>query len=105
MGKAYCYCPKCKKMLAQVLSSFECLAVWDKAEDCYVPGDECNMVHRCPDCDTLAIEKERKIHRVLKKKTGSEDVGPPHVTKKLKEIRSGAKLSSIRLRKKNAFEV
>jgi len=26
LAKVYCYCPECKKMLTQVLSSFECLA-------------------------------------------------------------------------------
>ena len=93
MAKAYCYCPKCKKMLPQVLSSFECLSTWDKAEDCYVPGDECKMVNRCPDCETLAKEKERKIDTPLKKKTGGEDVGPPHIKKKLKEMRGVTKLS------------
>ena len=86
MAKAYCYCPECKKMLTQVLSSFECLSTWDKAEDYYVPGNECKLVNRCPDCETLTKEKERKIHRV-EKKTGKEDVGPPHLKRKLKEIR------------------
>jgi hypothetical protein len=87
MANAYCYCPKCKKMLTQVLSSFECLSTWDKAEDYYVPGNECKLVNMCPDCGTLTKEKERKIHRELKKETGEEDVGPPHFKKKLKEIR------------------
>jgi hypothetical protein len=87
MAKAYCYCPECKKVLTQVLSSFECLSTWDKAEDYYVPGNECKMVNRCPDCGTLTREKERKIHRELKEKTGVEEVGPPHFKKKLKEIR------------------
>ena len=87
MAKAYCYCPKCKKMLTQVLSSFECLSTWNKAEDYYEPGDECKLVNRCPDCGTLTREKEGKIHRELKKKTGVEDVRPPHFKKKLKEIR------------------
>jgi hypothetical protein len=45
------------------------------------------MVNRCPDCGTLTREKERKIHRELKEKTGVEEVGPPHFKKKLKEIR------------------
>jgi len=87
LAKVYCYCPECKKMLTQVLSSFECLATWDKAEDYYVPGNECKLVNRCPDCGTLTKEKERKIHRELKKKTGEEDVGPLHFKKKLKETR------------------
>jgi hypothetical protein len=87
MAKAYCYCPECKKMLTQVLSSFECLSTWDKAEDYYVPGNECKLVNRCPDCGTLTKEKERKIHRELKVKTGKEDVVPSHFKKKLKEIR------------------
>jgi hypothetical protein len=85
MGKAYCYCPKCKKMLTEVLSSFECLSTWDKAEDYYAPGDECKLVNRCPDCGTLTKEKERIIQKhELKKKT---DIRPPHFKKKLKEIR------------------
>jgi hypothetical protein len=73
MAKAYGYCPKCKKILTQVLSSFECLSTWDKAEDCYVPGNECRLVNRCPDCGALTKEKQRKIHRELKKKTGKEE--------------------------------
>jgi len=84
MAKAYCYCPECKKMLTQVLSSFECLSTWDKAEDYYVPGDECKLVNRCPDCGSLTKERERKIHRELKKTTEKEAIGPPE--KKLKEI-------------------
>jgi hypothetical protein len=87
MAKAYCYCPECKRMLTQVLSSFECLSTWDKAEDYYVPGNECKLVNRCPDCGTLTKEKERKIHRELKVKTGKEDVVSSHFKKKLKEIR------------------
>ena len=84
MAKAYCYCPKCKKMLTQVLSSFECLSTWNKAEDYYAPGEDCRLVNRCPDCGTLTKEKERKIHQGLKKITGREDIGPPE--KKLKDI-------------------
>ncbi len=90
MGKVYCYCPKCKKMLTQVLSSFECLATWDKAEDYYVPGNDCKLVKRCPDCGTLTKEKERKIHRELEKKMGKEDFGPPRFKKKVKDIRRAA---------------
>jgi len=86
MAKAYCYCPKCKKMLVQVLSSFECLSTWDKIEDFYVPGDDCKLVNRCPNCGTLTKEKERKIHRAMKSKMGKEGVGPSHFKKKLKEI-------------------
>ena len=85
MAKAYCYCPECKKMLTQVLSGFECLSTWNKAEDYYVSGNECKLVNRCPDCGTLAKEKERKIHRELKKETREEDVGSPYFKKKLKE--------------------
>ena len=65
MAKAYC--PECKKMLPQVLSSFECLSTWDRVEDYYAPGNECKMVKRCPDCGTLAKDKERKITRDLSK--------------------------------------
>ena len=74
-------------MLTQVLSSFECLATWDKAEDYYVPGNKCKLVNRCPDCGTLTKEKERKIHRELKEKTGKEDIRPPLLKKKPKAIR------------------
>jgi hypothetical protein len=87
MAKAYCYCPKCKKVLTQVLSSFECLSIWDKAEDYYVPGNECKLVNRCPDCGTLTKEKEIKINRQMKRETGMQDVRPPHLKKKAKEIR------------------
>ncbi len=83
MAKAYCYCPKCRKMLTQVLSSFECLSTWNKDEDHYMPGNECKSVNRCPDCGTLAKERERKIDRELKEKTGEEDDRPPHFNKKL----------------------
>jgi len=74
-------------MLTQVLSSFECLATWDKAEDYYVPGNECKLVNRCPDCGSLTKEKERKIHKELKTKTGGEDVRPSHFKRKPKAIR------------------
>jgi hypothetical protein len=84
MAKAYFYCPKCKKMLKQVLSSFECLSTWNIAEDYYEPVDEGKLVDRCPDCGTLTKKRERKIHRELKKE---EDVSPPHFKKKPKEIR------------------
>lgn len=87
MAKAYCYCPECKKMLAQVLSSFECLSTWDEIEDFYVPGDDCKLVNRCPNCGALTKERERKIHKELKNKRGKEDVRPPHFKKKPKEIR------------------
>jgi len=73
-------------MLTQVLSSFECLSNWNKAEDFYEPGDECKLVNRCPNCGTLTKEKEKKIQEGLKKKTGEEDVRPLHVKKKLKRI-------------------
>lgn len=84
MAKAYCYCTKCKRMLTQVLSSFECLSTWNKAEDFYEPGDECKLVNRCPDCGTLTIEKERQIQKhELKNKTGKEEVRSAHPKKKL----------------------
>ena len=73
MAMAYGYCPKCRKMLTQVLSSFECLSTLDKVEDYYVEGDDCTFVNRCPDCGTLTKQKERKIHRELKKKTGKKE--------------------------------
>ncbi len=51
-------------MLPQVLSSFECLSTWDRAQDYYAPGNECRLVKRCPDCGTLAKDREKKIARV-----------------------------------------
>jgi len=87
-ARAYCYCPKCKKMLTQVLSSFECISTWDKAEDYYAPENEGKLVNRCPDCGTLTKVKARRIHRELKKKIGGEDVRPPHFKKKPLHISS-----------------
>ena len=84
MAKAYCYCTKCKKILTQVLSSFECLATWNTVEDFYEPGDECKLVYRCPDCGILTIERKRRIKQhELKKKTGKENVNPAQLKKKL----------------------
>jgi len=71
MGKAYC--PGCKRMLLQVLSSFECLSNWDKAEGYYAPGEDCKLVRRCPDCGTLTKEREKKIERKVKKVVGEGD--------------------------------
>ena len=72
MAKAYC--PECKKMLLEVLSSFECLSTWNRAQDYYAPGDECKLVKRCPDCGTVTKDKERRIEGELKKRKGTEDV-------------------------------
>lgn len=80
MAKAYC--PDCKKMLLEVLSSFECLSTWDKAEDYYAPGDECKLVKRCPDCGALARDREAKIERQPIQKTGMENVKPPRFRKR-----------------------
>ncbi len=82
MAKAYC--PECKKMLPEVLSSFECLSTWDKAENYYAPGIECKLVKRCPDCGTLTKDKERKIKKVLNKKMDTEDVKPGHFRRRMK---------------------
>lgn len=79
MAKAYC--PKCKKVLLQVLSSFECLSTWDKAEGYYAPEDECELVKRCPACGTLLIERETKIQKPIKKEIGEEGVRPSHPNK------------------------
>jgi hypothetical protein len=68
MAKAYC--PKCRRMLFQVLSSFECLSTWDKAEKYYAPGEDCKLVKRCPDCGTLTKEREKKIERKAKRMVG-----------------------------------
>jgi hypothetical protein len=75
MTKAYC--PECKKRLPEVLSSFECLSIWDKAGDYYAPGNECKLVKRCPDCGTLAEDRERKVGGPSKKKMETENVKPP----------------------------
>jgi len=61
MGKAYC--PKCKRKLIEVISSFECLSTWNKEERFYIPGDDCELVKRCPDCGTLLTEKDEKIRK------------------------------------------
>jgi hypothetical protein len=82
MGKAYC--PNCKKILTEVLSSFECLAAWDRAEGYYVPGDDCKLVRRCPDCGSLTRTKETKIQKPIKKQMGEEDVRPLHFKKRRK---------------------
>ena len=79
MGKAYC--PNCRKILTEVLSSFECLAAWDKVERYYAPGDDCRLVRRCPDCGTLTKDKEEKIQKPVKKQMGEEDVKPSHFKK------------------------
>ncbi len=68
MGKAYC--TKCRKVLNQVLSSFECLSTWDKAEELYAPEDDCRLVKRCPDCGALTKDKEKKIVRKIVAKEG-----------------------------------
>ena len=75
------YCPECKKMLVQVLSSFECLSTWDKTQDYYAPGAECKLVKRCPECGTLTKDKERKINRELKM---MEDVKHEHLRGKMR---------------------
>jgi len=82
MAKAYC--PECKKVLPEVLSSFECLSIWDKAGDYYAPGNECKLVKRCPVCGTLAKDRERKIERPLKTKTEIKAVKPPQFRRKAK---------------------
>jgi len=71
MSKAYC--PKCKRVLLQVLSSFECLSTWNQAEGYYAPGEDCELVRRCPDCGTLTKEREKKIERKVEKMVGEED--------------------------------
>ncbi len=82
MAKAYC--PECRKMLTEVLSSFECLSTWDKAEDYYAPGDECTLVKRCPECGTLARDREPKIERPPIQKIDMENVKPPRFRKRRK---------------------
>ncbi len=75
-------------MLPQVLSSFECLSTWDRAQDYYAPGNECKLVKRCPDCGTLAKDKERKIARVLKEELEMEVARPSHLKRKRSKVRT-----------------
>ncbi len=82
MAKAYC--PECKKMLPQVLSSFECLSTWDRTQDYYAPGNECKLVKRCPDCGTLAKDREKKIARILKKEMEMEVSRPSRLKRRPK---------------------
>jgi len=82
MAKAYC--PECKKVLPQVISSFECLSTWDRLQGYYAPGNECKLVRRCPDCGSLTKDKERRIERELKKRMEVEDAKPVHFRKKVK---------------------
>ena len=63
MGRGKAYCSKCKKMLREVISSFECLSTWDKEERFYNPGDDCGLVKRCPNCGTLVTERDKKIRK------------------------------------------
>ncbi len=86
MAKAYC--PECRKMLPQVISSFECLSTWDRVQDYYAPGDECKLVKRCPDCGTLAKDKEKRIERVLKEKPEMEVARPSHLKRKRSKVRT-----------------
>ncbi len=76
------YCSKCKRKLTQVLSSFECLSTWDKAEEYYAPGEDCKLVKRCPDCGTLVIEREAKIRKPIKKERDEGVVRPSHFKKR-----------------------
>ncbi len=71
MGKAYC--PKCRRILDEVFSGFECLAIWDKVEKFYIPGNSCNLVKRCPACGSLTREKKERIGKKMKR--GKEEEG------------------------------
>jgi len=73
------YCPKCKKVLSQVLTSFECLSTWDKAEGYYAPGDECELVKRCPDCGSLTKDREEKIKRKVERIVGERGKASPRL--------------------------
>lgn len=81
MGKAYC--TRCKKTLNQVLSSFECLATWNKAEGYYEPEDSCNLLKRCPACGNLTKERTKKITR---KMIGKEDFKVHHSGNKFRDF-------------------
>ena len=66
MGKAYC--PKCKKTLNEVFSSFE--NNWrpeNNFEKVYTPGDNCNLVRRCAKCGTLTEKEQKKDYSLLNK--------------------------------------
>ncbi len=82
------YCTKCRKVLTQVLSSFECLSTWDNVEGCYAPNDDCRLLKRCPSCGTLVKEREKKIQKPLIRKPEKEDTRPSHFRKRLKEPRA-----------------
>ena len=79
------YCMKCRKVLTQVLSSFECLSTWDKVEEFYAPNDDCKLLKRCPDCGTLVKERQKKIQKQPIRKPEKEDTRPSHFRKRLKE--------------------
>ena len=65
MAKAYC--PECKKMLPQVLSSFECLSTWDKAQDYYAPGNFPGIKERI--CDETG-----KVRRFVNVYVNGDDI-------------------------------
>jgi uncharacterized C2H2 Zn-finger protein len=79
MAKAYC--PKCKKILTQVLSSFECLSTWDKDEEYYAPEDDCNLVKRCPVCGTLVKDREKKMGEKVRKIGGENHQSKKPISK------------------------
>jgi uncharacterized protein with PIN domain len=56
-------CPKCKKVLEKVLSSFECLSAWSKDEQLYMPQQKCKLVKRCPECGSVARDQPKRIAR------------------------------------------
>lgn len=82
MGKAYC--PQCKEILKQVLSSFECLSNWDQSEEYYIPESDCELVRRCPHCGAMTRNRERKIRKGLKKIPEESRIKPVYLRKKLK---------------------
>jgi hypothetical protein len=82
MGKAYC--PQCKEILKQVLSSFECLSNWDQSEEYYIPENECELVRRCPHCGAMTRDREKRIRKGLKKITEERVIKPVYFRKKLK---------------------
>ena len=84
------YCSTCKKVLTQVLTSFECLSTWVKAEEYYAPGEECKLVKRCPDCETVTDQRGGRVQRVVKKKLEEEDARLPYSRKRLKKLHLAA---------------
>ena len=88
MAKAYC--PKCKEILTQVLSSFECLSTWNQSEEYYIPENTCELVRRCPHCGAMTRDREKRIRKGLKKIVEEKSVMLPPLKKRPKRPYPGA---------------